>query len=96
MSILLSQVAVIISMLTIGTFTNRLELESPEISLRSGGSLGTKRKVLKRLPAPRGYKKSVARLGATRVGGNINVVGEVLHWGTKKPFSATREAKRRN
>ena len=101
MPILLGQVAVIVLMLTIGTFTNRLgairenrpEFESPGISLRSDGSLETKRHALKPLPGPRGSKKSVTRLGVTRVRG---VVGEMLHWGTKKPFSATREAKRRD
>ena len=90
MPIQLGQIAVIVLMLTIGTLTNRLgairenrpEFESLEISLRSGGSLGTKKQALKRLPAPRGTKKSVARLGATRVEGKIDVVGEVLHWGT--------------
>ncbi len=65
MPILLGQVAVIVLVLTIGTITDRLgaaresrpEIESPEINLRSGGSLGTKRQALKPLPAPRGYKK---------------------------------------
>ena len=79
MPILLGQVAVIVLILTIGTFTNwlgairenRTEFEAPEINLRSGGSLGTNRQELKRLPAPRGYKKSVARLGATRVGARM-------------------------
>ncbi len=78
MLILLGQVAVIVLMLTIGTFTNRLgaiqenrpEFESPEFSLRSGGSLGTERQALKPLTAPRGYRKSVTRLGVTRVRGN--------------------------
>jgi hypothetical protein len=87
---LLGQVAVIVLVLTIGTFTNRLgairdnrpEFDSPKIYLRSGGSLRTKRQALKRLPVPRGSKKSVARLGATRVEGKIDVVGEGLHWGT--------------
>ncbi len=104
MPILLGQIAVIVLMLTIGTLTNRLgtirenrpEFESLENSLRNGGSLGTKRQALKRLPTPRGYKKSVTRLGVTRVRGKIDVVGEMLHWETKKPFSATREAKRRD
>jgi hypothetical protein len=101
---LLGQIAVIVLMLTIGTLTNRLgairenrpEFESPEISLRGGGSLETKGHAVKWLPAPRDYKKSVTRLGVTRVRGKIDVVGEMLHWGTMKPFSATREAKRRN
>ena len=65
MPILLGQVAVIVLILTIGTFTNRLEtirenrpdFESPGIYHRSRGSLGTKRQAVKRLTAPRGRKK---------------------------------------
>ncbi len=69
MPILLGQVAVIVWMLAMGIFTNRLgaiqenrpEFESPEFSLRSGGSLGTERQALKPLPAPRGYKCDAVR-----------------------------------
>ena len=89
MPILLSQVAVIVSMLTIGIFTNRLESESPEISLRSGGSWGTKRQVLKRLATSRGKKKCVTRLRVTQVRGKIDVAGEMLHWGVSS-LSAPR------
>jgi hypothetical protein len=104
MPIQLGQIAVIVVMLTIGTLTNRLgairenrpEFGSPEINLRSGGSLETKGHTVKWPPAPRGYKKSVTRLGVTRVRGKIDVVGEMLHWGTKKPFNATNEAKGRD
>ena len=65
MPILLGQVAVIVWMLAMGIFTNRLgaiqenrpEFESPGIYHQIRGSLGTKRQALKRLPAPRGCKK---------------------------------------
>ncbi len=38
------------------------------------------------LPAPRGCKKSVTRLGVTRVTGKIDVVGETRHWGIDEAF----------
>ncbi len=41
---------------------------------------------MKGLPAPRGCKKSVTRLGVTRVAGKIDVVGETLHWGIYEAF----------
>ncbi len=41
---------------------------------------------MKRLPAPRNHKKSVTRLGVTRVVGKIDVVGETLHWGSYEAF----------
>ena len=103
MPILLGQVAVIVLMLTIGTFTNRLgairenrpEVGPQESTRRIGGSLGTKGHVMKGLPAPRGCKKSVTRLGVTRVTGKIDAVGETRHWGgLMKPSSAISEAKR--
>ena len=94
MPILLGQVAVIVLMLTIGTFTNRLgairenrpEFGSQESTRRIGGSLGTRGHVMKRLSAPRSHKKSVTRLGAKRVAGKIDVVGETLHWRIYEAF----------
>ncbi len=94
MPILLGQVAVIVLMLTIGTFTNRLggirenrpEVGPQESTRRIGGSLGTKGHVMKGLPAPRGCKKSVTRLGVTRVTGKIDAVGETRHWGIDEAF----------
>ena len=93
MPILLGQVAVIVLMLTIGTFTNRLgairenrpEVGPQESTRRIGGSLGTKGHAVKRLPASRG-QKNVTRLGVTRVGGKIDVGGETLRWGIYGAF----------
>ncbi len=64
----------------------RPEVGSQEGTRRIGGSLGTKGHVMKWLPAPRGYKKSVTRLGATRVAGKIDVVGETRHRGIDEAF----------
>ncbi len=65
---------------------NRPEFGSQESACRIDGSLGTKGHVMKRLPAPRNHKKSVTRLGVTRVVGKIDVVGETLHWGSYQAF----------
>ncbi len=77
MPILLGHVAVIVLFLTIGNSIyrlgaireNRPEFGSQEVIPRSGGSLTTKGHAVKRLPAPRGHKKGVTRLGVTRVSG---------------------------
>ncbi len=77
MPILLGQVDGIILLLAIGKSTYRLGAirenrpeGGPQASTRRiCGSLGTKGHAAKRLPAPRGYKKGVTRLGVTRVSG---------------------------
>ncbi len=65
---------------------NRPEVGSQESTRRISGSLGTKGHVMKWLPAPRGRKKSVTRLGVTQVGGKIDVVGETRHWRIYEAF----------